>query len=491
MLQRILLVEPKTRTAYPPLGLMKIATYHKIQGDEVCFVMGKDRRLRDQRWDLIYVSSVFTYDLSTLIDTIKFYRGNFFNMDNVQVGGISATLLSEQVKLATGVLPHKGLLNEFDPFLQRTAERDTPFSYLLTCGPTIDNLPPDYSIFSDEQRKRYSKILDNAFFLFSTKGCPNKCGFCAVTKLEPAYIDYLPIKPRIEYMRHHFGDRAGLLLLDNNIAASRSYNRIIDEIKDCGFARGARMEYEREGRKIFRDRFVDFNQGVDLRLMDQSKMSKLAEIAIKPLRLAFDSIALESQYEEKMRMAIGCGITNLSNYMLYNFKDKPEDLYRRFQVNMRILRDHPDVKIFSFPMRYSPVERTDRNYISKHWSKREVRAIQLILNATHGIVSHRNSFFNRAFGKSLDCYLRVLLYPYHYLINRDICEYNNLLIPQWEKDYSELSSNERLELKAIISDGPILNNIKPSTKKISLMLEHYEQEYAKIMTDSVFISGHF
>lgn len=32
---------------FPPLGLMKIATAHRILGDDVCFVKGKSRGHRD------------------------------------------------------------------------------------------------------------------------------------------------------------------------------------------------------------------------------------------------------------------------------------------------------------------------------------------------------------------------------------------------------------------------------------------------------------
>ena len=36
----ILLIEPKYKNKYPPIGLMKIATYHRMLGDTVEFFKG-------------------------------------------------------------------------------------------------------------------------------------------------------------------------------------------------------------------------------------------------------------------------------------------------------------------------------------------------------------------------------------------------------------------------------------------------------------------
>lgn len=55
-------------------------------------------------------------------------------------------------------------------------------------------------------------------------------------------------------------------------------------------------------------------------------MAKLAEINISPLRIAFDHWEQKDIYEKAVRTAVAHGITNLSNYMLYNFRDKPEHI---------------------------------------------------------------------------------------------------------------------------------------------------------------------
>ena len=40
MNRRVLLVEPNYKNKYPPMGLMKLSTYHKMLGDKVTFYKG-------------------------------------------------------------------------------------------------------------------------------------------------------------------------------------------------------------------------------------------------------------------------------------------------------------------------------------------------------------------------------------------------------------------------------------------------------------------
>lgn len=488
---KVLLVEPKSSTTYPPMGLMKFSRYHKLKGDEVSYVIGKDKTAYSQFWDKIYITSIFTYDYKNLIDTIRYYSSNFFNFKNMFVGGISATLLTDKIRKDTGVNVHKGLYDCFDSFLENLAHTNSEYRYLLDCTPSIDNLPPDYDIVSDNPK--YKKITENSFFLFSTKGCPNNCGFCAVKTLEPAYVDYIPIKNRISILRNEIGDRPGLLLLDNNIAASSSFFKIIDEIIDCGYGCNEKMCYEKDGRKIYKHRFVDFNQGVDLRLLNKEKMIALSQIAINPLRLAFDSVDLAYEFEQKSKLAIECGIKNLSNYMLYNYKDYPEDLYARMEVNTNIIKKYgnENVKIFSFPMRYSPINQTDRTYIGKHWRKRQIRAVQLILNATHGIVSHSlreykkgKGFFYRAFGENKREFNENLWMPFHYLINRDYFELINSNIQEWRKAFRSLSTSEAQEAMTWLQDGINKKQFTSKSGKLKAFMDHYANEHTQVIDQS-------
>ena len=61
---KVLLVEPNYKNKYPPMGLMKISTYHKMLGDEVHFVKGVSADVDSEVWDRIYVTTLFTFDFA-------------------------------------------------------------------------------------------------------------------------------------------------------------------------------------------------------------------------------------------------------------------------------------------------------------------------------------------------------------------------------------------------------------------------------------------
>lgn len=60
---KILLVEPNYKNKYPPMGLMKISTYHKNRGDEVTFFKGvmDSKHFLEEQYDRVYITSLFTF----------------------------------------------------------------------------------------------------------------------------------------------------------------------------------------------------------------------------------------------------------------------------------------------------------------------------------------------------------------------------------------------------------------------------------------------
>jgi hypothetical protein len=112
----------------------------------------------------------------------------------------------------------------------------------------------------------------------------------------------------------------------------------------------------------------------------------------------------------------------MSNYMLYNFHDSPADLYERMRLNVT-LNEQLGLRIWSFPMRYQPTDLPERSFIGEKWTRYQLRSMQIILQATHGVVSGAPQFFNRAFGETSDDYVDLLLHPHHFIFNRDYYEF--------------------------------------------------------------------
>lgn len=622
MNRKVLLVEPNYKNKYPPMGLMKLATYYRMVGDDVRFYKGDMRHLAvdlicedlinhlsivfpnvfwknyyptlfdfikigkysilendllfnnedvldvlkeyrkkykdkeyfsNPRFDKVGITTLFTFHWDITIDTINFAKQLCKNQNDVMVGGIMSSLLPEEVYAATGIHPFVGLLNN-------PGDIDEGNNLI------IDELPLDYSILEEID---YVYPANNAYFAYMTRGCINHCKFCAVPKLEPQYCDYINLRQRIQHTDERFGPRKDLLLLDNNVLASKCYDQIIDEIRDCGFGVGAtytppseydvtirnlkdsyndrayirkaiaiykeimdklkdttektelylkleeahclhnytaskedilslddyiRPLYEKTHKPSKRKRIVDFNQGVDSRLITEENMKKLAEVNIQPLRIAFDHWSLRETYEKSVRTAVGSGIKNLSNYLLYNFEEKPEELYFRLRLNVDLCEEL-DASIYSFPMKYHPINNKaffkNRDYIGKYWNRKFIRAVQAVLNSTKGKIGRGVDFFEEAFGRDVNEFMKILWMPETFIIYRRIydadlrarlaeryttvTEHDCDLANEWWEKFNALTPEKLERAKSIIA----LNKFKDGDfecddKDINNILEYYQ-----------------
>lgn len=86
----VALVEPGYYTRYPPLGLLKLAAYHKLRGDTVELLKGTTRPAK--RPDRIHVTSLFTYAWKPVHESVKFFK-SLFPLAPLTLGGIYASLL--------------------------------------------------------------------------------------------------------------------------------------------------------------------------------------------------------------------------------------------------------------------------------------------------------------------------------------------------------------------------------------------------------------
>ncbi len=153
---------------------------------------------------------------------------------------------------------------------------------------------------------------------------------------------------------------------------------------------------------------------------------------------------MKDVYCEAVRTAERHEIKTISNYILFNFEDKPEDLYERLRINIELNREL-GVKIFSFPMRYAPITATDRSFVGKHWDKKSLQAISAILQATKGVVAAGSDFFGEAFGHNLAEYLELLATPRELIMFRRHFE-NNGTTAKWQEAYRRLNSEQKKEL---------------------------------------------
>jgi hypothetical protein len=75
--------------------------------------------------------------------------------------------------------------------------------------------------------------------------------------------------------------------------------------------------------------------------------------------------------------------------------------------------------VTSFPMRYIPLDTKDRKHISPNWTKTQLRGIQCILHATHGVVGPRRPFFEKAFGKDAGEFKYIIEQPEELIFHRE------------------------------------------------------------------------
>lgn len=450
---QVLLVEPGYRNKYPPLGLMKLASYHAERGDSMRFVKGEDLSVLGETWDRVYVTTLFSFEWNRTAKAIDFAILAAKNQpERVFVGGIAASLMHDEFinePRWAGVRFIAGLLDGPPAQALQLSALDGDFGADDLAGVPIEERIPDYSILGHVD---YTYPVHDAYFGYASRGCIRKCHFCGVPKLEGAQKEMPPLTQLVEGVSDKYGAKKDLILMDNNITASSRYKEVMAEIRDLGFTPGAVLE--RDGKRL--KRRVDFNQGVDARILAKSPMflEEMATVCISPLRIAFDHIGIRKVYETSVRMAAENGITSLSNYMLYNFKDTPEDLYQRMKLNIN-LNEKLGIRIWSFPMRYQPVTLKDRSHVGEKWNRYYLRSFQIMLQATRGIVSGSPDFFRHAYGGSSEEFLRLLSYPHGMIFHREHYESGSgrEVREEYETLRGHMSSGQERELLAYLAES--------------------------------------
>ena len=534
-MEKILLVEPDYKNKFPPLGLMKIATYHRNKGDTVVFYKGEAPYTQIISKDRVYITTLFTFHYDITLKCISHYS-KYFSRESIFIGGIAATLMASDFKRDTGI----------NNIVKGQLVSSSALGYEDNVN--IDSLPLDYDILDDIS---YEYPAGDNYFVHTTRGCPRGCEFCAVKTLEPEFKTTNEIIDQVRRVDQTYLQKRNLFVMDNNILCSSKLTQIIDDIRFLGFTGEANYVYpnpfEQMLGKIKRRkqfgvdyskqlygtidllegfanrlkrypkvhaelievidsirqseslqgaletnssflsalvekyrskpkiiRYVDFNQGIDARLINKRTMKILSTIPIRPFRLAYDSIDDTNVFTEATRLAIENSVRHFSNYILYNWKDKPEDLWLRLSNAVSLYSGNgASIDGFSFLMKYAPVEEKNRSYIGKFWNKKYLGAVNIIINVTNGVVAKERDFFFEAFGSNVDEFIEILKMPDEFIRHRFFFKRNGLL-DFWKTLFHSLSEEEKKYLLNVLCEYKtnklIMNDDHPERVKKILVL---------------------
>lgn len=176
---------------------------------------------------------------------------------------------------------------------------------------------------------------------FTSRGCPRRCKFCAVPKLEGSLVELSdwPVKS---------------IICDNNLLACSTthFDRVVDRLKAANV------------------KGVDFNQGLDARLLTKHHANRIAELDLRMVRLAWDDTRLESQFIAAWETLRRSGIPKrkIAVYVLIGFNDTLEDAAYRLRVIS-------DLNSYTVPMRYQPINTPAKNaYVAPGWTDWQLKA---------------------------------------------------------------------------------------------------------------------
>lgn len=168
----------------------------------------------------------------------------------------------------------------------------TGYDVKITLPDDIENICPDYELYNCQSA-----------YGFLTRGCIRKCEWCLVPEKEGT------IKPAQD-IQNFISDKKSAVLMDNNVLASEYGIHQIEKIIDMKIK-------------------VDFNQGLDARLIDNTMAKLLSRVKwFKPLRLACDSQNMKKPVEKAVNLLRKYNCTP-KNYFVYALiKDIDESVDR-------------------------------------------------------------------------------------------------------------------------------------------------------------------
>jgi len=177
----------------------------------------------------------------------------------------------------------------------------------------MEHIMPDYKLYNMNYSLGYT-----------TRGCFRNCEFCLVPKKEG----------KLKYntdIYEFWGGHKNIILLDNNIF-------------------GLKGHFEKIAEQILKeDLRVDFNQGLDIRLLTDNKAKILKKLKpLKQWRFAFDSLKYENKFRKGAEIIIKNKISKslICVYVLAGFDESFEDTLKRINIIYKEYGFDPFVMVY-------------------------------------------------------------------------------------------------------------------------------------------------
>lgn len=180
----------------------------------------------------------------------------------------------------------------------------------------IEHIYPDYSL--------YPEFTKDTAYGFMTRGCPNGCEFCHVGCKEGRKSH------KVADLSEFWHGQKYIELMDPNTLACPDWKDILQQLIDS-------------------KAYVNFNQGVDIRLMTKEKAEMIRKIKVKSIHFAWD------RYEDKeiilpklkeFKEITGWGDSKMTVYVLVNFDSTIEQDLERIYT-LRDIGYSPYVMIYN------------------------------------------------------------------------------------------------------------------------------------------------
>ncbi len=179
----------------------------------------------------------------------------------------------------------------------------------------VEHIYPDYSL--------YPELTKDTAYGFMSRGCPRGCDFCHVEAKEgrKAY--------KVADLSEFWRGQKNIILLDPNPIACKEWKDILQQLIDS-------------------KSWVDFSQGVDIRLMTEEKAEMIKCIKTKNIHFAWDRYEDKEKIVPKLKMFkeyTGYDYRKLTVYMLCNFDTTFEQDLERVYL-LRDLGYNPYVMLY-------------------------------------------------------------------------------------------------------------------------------------------------